>query len=138
MSDTTPPSVFEITYLGSTELHDVYHVAIYPGLVGDLEAQHEYKQQVIGALTQAKNSQRNIWVVVDLSHLTTGQFVNLSYRIGLPFMREPMTVKAYGMGHLVVHDAATKSLDWLIRHTFRMEMVANRKAGLPPGFAGGD
>ncbi|MBV9787094.1 MAG: hypothetical protein JOZ51_02895 [Chloroflexi bacterium] len=138
MSDTTPPSVYEITYLGSTELHDVYHVAIYPGLVGNLEAQHQYKQQVVEALTQAKNNQRNVWVVVDLGHLTTGQFINLSYRIGLPFMRESMTVKAYGMGYLVVHDTATKSLDWLMRHTFRMEMVANRKAGLPPGFVGRD
>lgn len=135
MSDTTPPSVYEITYLGSTELHDVYHVAIYPGLVGNLEAQRQYKQHVTEALTQAKNSQRNIWVVVDLGHITTGQFVNLSYRIGLPFMREPMTVKAYGMGHIEVKDAATKSLDWLIRHTFKIEMVANRKAGLPPEFA---
>lgn len=138
MSDTSPSPTFEITYLGNTELHDVYHVAIYPALVGNLEAQNQYKQQVFHALAQARSSQRNIWVAVDLRHITVAQLINLSYRIGLPFMREPMTIKAYGMGHIVVKDAATKSLDWLIRHTFKMEMVATREAALPPDLAGGN
>lgn len=138
MSDTSPTPIFEITYLGNTELHDVYHVAIYPTLVGNLEAQNQYKRQVAHALAQAKSSQRNIWVAVDLRHITVAQLINLSYHIGLPFMREPMTIKAYGMGHVVVKDTATKSLDWLIRHTFKMEMVATREAALPPDLVGGE
>lgn len=137
MSDTSPPPVYEITYLGNTELHDVYHVAIYPALVGNLEAQSQYKQQAVQALKQAKSNWRNIWVAVDLGHVTTAQLINLSYRIGLPFMHEPMTIKAYGIGNIVIHDAATKSLDWLMRHTFKMEMVATREAALPPELTSG-
>ncbi|HEY0739533.1 MAG TPA: hypothetical protein VGD69_31705 [Herpetosiphonaceae bacterium] len=135
MSDTSSTPMFEITYLGNTELHDVYHVAIYPALVGNLEAQSQYKQQVAHMLAQAKSNRRNIWVAVDFRHITVAHMINLSYRIALPFMHEPMTVKAYGMGHIEVKDAATKSLDWLIRHTFKIEMVANREAALPPEFA---
>jgi hypothetical protein len=136
VSDTSSSPTFEIICLGHTELHDVYHVAIYRGLVADQAAQHRYKQQVAVALRQAKSNWRSIWVAVDLSHLSTKEFIYLSYRIGLPFMGEPMKIKVYGLAHITVQDDTTKRLDWLIRHTFKIESVPNRVAALPPEFAG--
>jgi hypothetical protein len=135
VSDALLPAVFQIDYLGSTDLHDVYHVAIYPDLVNDLEAQARYKQQVIQSITQARIKGHNVWVIVDLGHVTPYQLLQLAYRIGLPFMREPLTIKAYGISTIVVEDSATKSLDWLMRHTFRMALVPDREAALPPEFA---
>ncbi|HEX6287986.1 MAG TPA: hypothetical protein VFZ66_02295 [Herpetosiphonaceae bacterium] len=134
MSDTTLQPVFQIDYLGHTELHDVYHVVIYPPLASSVEAQAQYKQRVLQGIAQARSHGRNIWVAVDLSHITTPQLVQVAYRVGLPFMREPLTIKVYGIEGIVIKDAATKSLDWLMRHTFKIEFVADRMAALPPGF----
>ncbi len=138
VSDALLPAVFQIDYLGSTELHDVYHVVIYPDLVNDPQAQARYKQQVVRSITQAKINGRNVWVIVDLGHVTTYQLLQLAYRIGLPFMREPLTIKAYGFSKIVIEDSATKSLDWLMHHTFRIALVPDREAALPPGFANRD
>jgi hypothetical protein len=133
VTDTSLPPVFQIDYLGSTELHDVYHVVVYPALVNNHEAQARYKQHVTYTIAQAKSKWHNVWVIVDLSYVTTYELLHLAYRIGLPFMREPLTIKAYGIDAIVVVDAATKSLDWLMRHTFKIEIVTNREAALPPG-----
>jgi hypothetical protein len=34
----------------------------------------------------------------------------------------------------VIEDSPTKSLDWMMRYTFKMEIMHNRASALPPGF----
>lgn len=134
MSDLAVPDAYRITFLGSTELYDVYDVVIYPGLVRNADALLLYKQGVFGNLERAKLQRRKVWGAVDLSRLNTGQLITLAYRTVLPFIREPMIFKVYGIMPLTALDESTKTLNWLMQHTFKMGIMPSRDAALPPGF----
>lgn len=125
---------YSLTYLGSNDLYDVYDVVIYPELVINVSAQAEYKQHVMRNLEDAKQNRRKIWGAVDLSRLNLSQLITLAYRVTLPFIRQPMIFKVYGVGNLPDQDEGMRTLDWLLRQTFRMAVMPNRAAALPPRF----
>lgn len=134
MHETTVQPAYRITYLGSTDLYDVYDVVIYPRLVSDVQAQASYKRRVQRDLEEAKLNRRKIWGAVDLSRLSLPQLVTLAYRVTLPFIRQPMVFKIYSVGNVRYEDENTRTLDWLLRQTFRMALMPNREAALPPRF----
>lgn len=134
MPETIVQPAYRITYLGSTDLYDVYDVVIYPALVSDAQAQAVYKQQVMRNLEEAKLNRRKVWGAVDLGRLNLHQLITLAYRTTLPFIRQPMVFKVYGVGNLRYDDEGTKMLDWLLRQTFRMAVMPSREAALPPRF----
>lgn len=135
MPETVRQPAYSLTYLGSTALYDVYDVVIYPLLVNDSAAQNAYKQQVRRNLDEARLNRRKVWGAVDLSRLNVTQLITLAYRITLPFIRQPMVFKVYGVAVLPENnDERTKTLDWLLRQTFRMAIMPNREAALPPHF----
>ena len=138
MIEAAQAPTYTINFLGSTDLYDVYDVVIYPALLSDRAAQTRYKQHVQNNLTRAQQHRRSIWGAVDLSRLSLPQLIVLAYRLTLPFIRQPMIFKVYGVGVLPEQDESTKMLDWLMRHTFRMAVVANRAAALPPRFVADD
>jgi hypothetical protein len=123
-----------VTYLGSNDLYDVYDVVIYPALVSDVQAQTEYKRHVMRNLDEARLNRRKVWGAVDLSRLNITQLITLAYRVTLPFIRQPMVFKVYGVGPLPDQDESARTLDWLLRQTFRMALMPNRAAALPPRF----
>jgi hypothetical protein len=131
---TGSPPTYTITFLGSSELYDVYDVVIYPDLLRDADAQARYKQQVQENLARAKAERRKVWGAVDLSRLSLGQLVSLTYKTVLPFIREPMVFKVYGTDKQSLEDEEVRTLDWLVRHSFKMAIVKSRVAALPPNF----
>lgn len=135
MPETIVESAYRITYLGSTDVYDVYDVVIYPELVSDAQAQATYKRQVMRNLEEAKLNRRKVWGAVDLSRLNLPQLITLAYRTTLPFIRQPMVFKVYGVGNMRYEDEGIKTLDWLLRQTFRMAVMPSREAALPPRFS---
>lgn len=133
MTIQSPPT-YTITFLGSNDLYDVYDVVIYPDLLRDGDAQARYMQEVQENLQRAKAERRKVWGAVDLSRLSIGQLVSLTYKTVLPFIRKPMVFKVYGTNKQPLEDEEVRTLDWLVRHSFKMAIVQGRDAALPPNF----
>lgn len=135
MADDLAQPTYRMTYLGSTEVYDVYDVVIYPGLVNNPAALAHYKRDVYGNLERAKAQRRKVWGAVDLSRLGPGMLIALAYRTVLPFIREPMVFKVYGTREVSIPDENTRTLSWLMHNTFKMGVKPDRQAALPPGFS---
>jgi hypothetical protein len=133
MSKQQDPS-YSMHYLGSTDAYDVYDVIIYPSLLDSHIVQNEYKQELRANLEQAKRNNRRVWNAVHLSRMSMKEMVSLTYRIVLPFLREPLQFKVYDVSDVTIGDEQTRMLDRLVRSTFQMTTVATRDEALPPGF----
>jgi hypothetical protein len=135
-----PPAttdLYTITWLGSTDLYDVYDVVIDPALIRDGPALARYREQVSANLERARQAQRKVWGAVDLSRFSVPQLIALAYKAVLPFIREPMIFKVYGTRQVNGLDENTRTLSWLMMNKFKMVVVDSRADALPSGFVVG-
>ena len=127
---------YTITFLGSTAHYEVYEVVLYPALLNNEDALAAYKQQLTKNLVRIKTTGRKGWGVIDVSRLSVGQIISLTYRLALPFVRAPMVVKSYGRDPFdeTAFSEDTRLMVHIFRIAFRYALLPSREAALPPDF----